>query len=110
MKLESLPEAVGELKSLEELDLSDTNLESLPEGISKLTKLDEQSMQGILVVCKSMTELPEDLFEHPYFSALTKLDFSDWKMQSLPASIGNCIALQTLICWGCKELQSLPPS
>jgi len=44
---------------------------SLPEGISKLTNLDEQSMRGILVVCKSMTKLPEDLFEHPYFRALT---------------------------------------
>merc|ERR1711985_140851 len=65
-----------------ELNFRNFQGSSLPEGISKLTNLDEQSMKGILAVCKSMTKLPEDLFEHPYFSALTGLDFSNWKMQS----------------------------
>ena len=71
-----------------------TTLIEISTGISKLTNLDEQSMKGILAVCKSMTKLPEDLLEHPYFSALTELDFSYWKMQSLPASKALTLTLE----------------
>jgi len=88
------------------LDFNGFEGSTLPEGLSKLINLDEQSMQGILAVCKGMEKLPNDLFEHPYFSTMVKLDLSSWKLRSLP-SIGGCVALKELRCNDCYELRSL---
>jgi len=42
------------------------------------------------------------------FPGLTELELSGLEMRTLPEGIGNCAALQTLILYGCKQLQSLP--
>ena len=55
-------------------------------GVLKLVNLDSESMQMIVTVCRRTPELPADLFTHPYFGTVTKLDLSNWKMKSLPPS------------------------
>ena len=53
-------------------------------GVCKLVKLDSASMRKLVQMCKEMTEVPADLFTHPYFRNGANL--SGWKMKSLPSS------------------------
>ena len=89
------------MRSLTKLDLSGDNgmgfgacgpmsIRALPEGISKLVNLDDASQQGIVEILlpaskyKSMEVLPETSFDHPFFGILRKLDFTAWRMATLP--------------------------
>lgn len=95
---------ITKLRHLERLILWDTNITVLPMDIDQLVHLGEESMRGILEHCKRMPWIPSALFDHPYFSSITKLDLSGWCMTSLPERLGE-LKLTELIMKCCDQLK-----
>ncbi|EGZ18228.1 hypothetical protein PHYSODRAFT_502165 [Phytophthora sojae] len=120
--LERLPETIGALSRLTELDLTKNRLRELPDSLTKLTGLTALNLS-----CNALEKLPED------FGKLVKLDklwlernaltqlpvsiggcrsarcanFSANKLTELPETIGELTALTTLTL-NLNELQELP--
>ncbi|XP_061143012.1 leucine-rich repeat and calponin homology domain-containing protein 1 isoform X2 [Syngnathus typhle] len=86
-KLVSLPESVGQLRRLMELDISCNELTTLPPHIGRLRALRELNVRRNLLCV-----LPEDLADLP----LVKLDFSCNKVSSIPLSYRKMARLQAL--------------
>ena len=96
-----LPESIGILTNLKELNLYDNDLTSLPDWIGNLTNLEKLSLGS-----NKLTSFPES------FGNLTKLetlDLSKNKLTSLPDWIGNLTELETLDLYY-NNLYSLPKS
>jgi Leucine-rich repeat (LRR) protein len=85
-KLHELPESIGNLSCLTELNLSGTGVKSLPDAIGKLNALKEL----ILIDCYGLTELPESFADR----VLGK-DYEDW-------------SLELVIIRGCPTLELSP--
>jgi len=100
--LSSLPESIGKLTNLEELNLKDGRLTSLPESIGKLTKLEKLNLFN-----NKLTSLPTSI------GKLTNLeDFNlgfNPKLTSLPPSFGNLTQLKKLFLYY-TPITSLPKS
>jgi len=100
--LSSLPESIGKLTNLEELNLKDGRLTSLPESIGKLTKLEKLTLFN-----NKLTSLP------PSIGKLTNLEYFNLglnpKLTSLPPSFGNLTQLKKLYLFG-TPITSLPKS
>ncbi|XP_049585133.1 leucine-rich repeat and calponin homology domain-containing protein 1 isoform X1 [Syngnathus scovelli] len=86
-KLVSLPESVGQLRRLMELDISCNELTTLPRHIGRLRALRELNVRRNLLCV-----LPEDLADLP----LVKLDFSCNKVSTIPLSYRKMVRLQAL--------------
>ncbi|XP_057707679.1 leucine-rich repeat and calponin homology domain-containing protein 1 isoform X2 [Corythoichthys intestinalis] len=86
-KLVSLPESVGQLHRLMELDISSNELTTLPRHIGRLRALRELNVRRNLLCV-----LPEDLSDLP----LVKLDFSCNKVSTIPLSYRKMTQLQVL--------------
>ncbi|XP_037095881.1 leucine-rich repeat and calponin homology domain-containing protein 1 isoform X4 [Syngnathus acus] len=86
-KLVSLPESVGQLRRLMELDISCNELTTLPRHIGRLRALRELNVRRNLLCV-----LPEDLADLP----LVKLDFSCNKVSTIPLSYRKMARLQAL--------------
>jgi internalin A len=86
--LTGLPESLGKLTSLQELDLMSNQLTSLPEWVGKLTSLQTLDLWG-----NQLTSLPEWVGK---LTSLQTLDLSRNQLANLPESLGNLISLQTL--------------
>ncbi|XP_061697024.1 leucine-rich repeat and calponin homology domain-containing protein 1 isoform X1 [Syngnathoides biaculeatus] len=86
-KLVSLPESVGQLRRLMELDISCNELTTLPRHIGRLRALRELNVRRNLLCV-----LPEDLADLP----LVKLDFSCNKVSTIPLSYRKMVQLQAL--------------
>lgn len=90
-KLVTLPESIGRLESLEILWLSDRHIKSLPDSIGNLQSLQE------LVIETSITTLPESIGN---LQSLQKLRAhgkgSASSIETLPDSIGNLQSLKEL--------------
>ncbi|XP_077583793.1 leucine-rich repeat and calponin homology domain-containing protein 1 isoform X2 [Stigmatopora nigra] len=86
-KLVSLPESVGQLHRLMELDISCNELTTLPRHIGRLRELRELNVRRNLLCV-----LPEDLSDLP----LVKLDFSCNKVSTIPLSYRKMTHLQVL--------------
>ncbi|XP_061547391.1 leucine-rich repeat and calponin homology domain-containing protein 1 isoform X6 [Phycodurus eques] len=86
-KLVSLPESVGQLRRLMELDISCNELTTLPRHIGRLRALRELNVRRNLLCV-----LPEDLADLP----LVKLDFSCNKVSTIPLSYRKMAQLQAL--------------
>lgn len=87
--LRSLPNEIGELKQLEELDLGDNRFKKWPSVISKqLTNLEE-----LVLAENRLRELPEDIGNLRH---LKILDLSNNALKKLPEGIGNLTQLHTL--------------
>uniref|UniRef100_A0A6N2KTI6 TIR domain-containing protein n=1 Tax=Salix viminalis TaxID=40686 RepID=A0A6N2KTI6_SALVM len=101
----SLPESIGELKSLVELALrSCKKLASLPSSNGGLKSLVELKVYD----CSELASLPESIGE---LKCLKRLDLDDCsKLASLPSSIGGLKSLVKLEVGRCSELASLPES
>ena len=99
--LTSLPESIGDLSWLTELNISFNQLVSLPESIGNLSRLTELDVSG-----NQLDTLPESIGQ---LSQLTKLDISGNQLASLPESIGNLFQLAELDV-SSNELTSLPES
>ena len=87
-RLTSLPDWLGNLTALTELDLSGTRLTSLPESVGNLTALTSLNLSGT-----RLTSLPESVGN---LTALTSLNLSYTQLTSLPDWLGNLTALTSL--------------
>lgn len=86
-KLVSLPETVGQLHSLMELDISCNEITALPRHIGRLKSLRELNVRRNLLCV-----LPEDLAALP----LVKFDFSCNKVSTIPVCYRKMKQLQSL--------------
>lgn len=121
-KLTKLPESLGQLTQLWELDLSNNELSQLPEFIGQLSQLRTLTCTfnhlkvfpeflGRLTQLKSLdlsnnqlTELPESLEQLVH---LDELQLSDNQLKTLPESVFRFTQLKTLILWR-NYLETLP--
>ncbi|CAK6975952.1 leucine-rich repeat and calponin homology domain-containing protein 1 isoform X7 [Scomber scombrus] len=86
-KLVSLPETIGQLHSLMELDISCNEITALPRHIGRLKALRELNVRRNLLCV-----LPEDLADLP----LVKFDFSCNKVSTIPVCYRTMKQLQSL--------------
>ncbi|XP_033865320.2 leucine-rich repeat and calponin homology domain-containing protein 1-like isoform X4 [Acipenser ruthenus] len=86
-KLGALPEEIGHLKQLMELDISCNEVTALPQQIGQLKALRELNVRK-----NYLSVLPEDLVSLP----LVKLDFSCNKVAVIPVCYRKMSHLQTL--------------
>lgn len=120
--LKELPESIGHLNSLNELDLSESGINYLPESIGNLKVLKVLNIGRTLVRklpntiggMKNLEELharETGLEEIPreiqMLLSLRILDLSSTKTRELP-SISKLISLRTLLLEDCLQLHSLP--
>ena len=87
-QLTSLPESIGQLNSLERLDLGRNQLTSLPESFRGL-----QSLQILSLAYNKFTSLPESLGQ---LHSLQELNLGYNKLSFLPESLGQLHSLQRL--------------
>ncbi|XP_018432018.1 PREDICTED: leucine-rich repeat and calponin homology domain-containing protein 3 [Nanorana parkeri] len=87
-KLDSLPEEIGLLRHLTELDVSCNEVQTIPTQIGKLESLRDLNIRRNLLL-----QLPEEIADLP----LVRLDFSCNKVTSIPVCYRNLRHLQTII-------------
>ncbi|KAF5808323.1 putative P-loop containing nucleoside triphosphate hydrolase, leucine-rich repeat domain superfamily [Helianthus annuus] len=97
--IEELPEDIGQLECLEELDLSHSKIKHLPDSICKLKHL-KTLFLGSCKVCK----LPEDVGQ---IDSLSKLDLTSTKIRDIPPSICKLKHLKFLNLSYCSSLEKL---
>ncbi|XP_053316752.1 LOW QUALITY PROTEIN: DISP complex protein LRCH3 [Spea bombifrons] len=86
-KLDCLPEEVGGLRHLTELDVSCNEIRTIPTQIGKL-----ESLRDLNIRRNHLMQLPEELAELP----LVRLDFSCNKVTRIPVCYRNLRHLQTI--------------
>ena len=109
--LRELPAQLFSLKSLEKLNISNTQLVSLPEGIGKLKALRQlkmgnnplyklptqlfhcQKLEDLVLNSNRLTKLPGGIGQ---LSALENLDLSNNELASLPVEMSRCQQLRRL--------------
>jgi hypothetical protein len=99
-QLTSLPDQLGDLRHLHELDLSHNQLTTLPESIGQLTDL-----EALNLLDNRLTSLPESI------GALTKLRqlrLADNQLAVLPETLDQVKSLHTLDLSRNPDLTSLP--
>lgn len=100
-KLSELPEEIGDLSNLTSLDLSSTNIKSLPASVKRLRTLESLNLGG----CRNLLQLPEVLGD---LVGLTKLDLYNANITSLPPWLGRLKNLKVLDLGGCRNISQLP--
>ncbi|XP_034813928.1 DISP complex protein LRCH3 isoform X7 [Pan paniscus] len=86
-KLVSLPEEIGHLRHLMELDVSCNEIQTIPSQIGNL-----EALRDLNVRRNHLVHLPEELAELP----LIRLDFSCNKITTIPVCYRNLRHLQTI--------------
>ncbi|NWR19612.1 LRCH3 protein, partial [Emberiza fucata] len=86
-KLVSIPEEIGRLRQLTELDVSCNEIQTIPPQIGSL-----ESLRDLNVRRNNLVHLPEELAELP----LIRLDFSCNKITTIPVCYRNLRHLQTI--------------
>ena len=99
--LKKLPECIGGLKHLTELNLSNAHLFRIPDNIQYLTSLTNLKLYNI-----QLTRLPSCICRLPN---LEKLDLSWNQLKDLPHNLGNLTKLKSLTLYK-NLLQILPDS
>ncbi len=84
-----IPPCIGELKNLEELNLSENRINRLPDGISKLSKL-----KKLFLSSNNLKSLPISLLK---IKNLSILHLSNNQIKSLPRKVSKLINLVELI-------------
>ncbi|XP_058151637.1 DISP complex protein LRCH3 isoform X2 [Dasypus novemcinctus] len=87
-KLVSLPEEIGHLRHLTELDVSCNEIQTIPSQIGNL-----EALRDLNIRRNHLIRLPEELAELP----LIKLDFSCNKITTIPVCYRNLRHLQMII-------------
>ncbi|XP_077117664.1 leucine-rich repeat and calponin homology domain-containing protein 4 isoform X1 [Ranitomeya variabilis] len=87
-KLASIPEEVGGMSGLRQLDVSCNELQSLPAQMGSL-----QSLRELNVRRNQLTSLPEEISQLP----LTRLDFSCNRVSRIPPSFRRLRHLQSIV-------------
>ena len=95
----SVPAAIGMLKSLEQLYLSNNLLTSVPPEIGELANLETLWLNN-----NELEELPKEIGE---CSSLETLDLSDNQLTTLPAELADCELLEQLDIYD-NPFESLP--
>jgi len=100
-QIQTLPESIGKLKSLESLTLYDNHLSSLPESIGNLSFLTTLNLND-----NQLTALPESIGN---LKSLETLVLTSNQLKNLPDSI---VGLSSLLCLylGGNQLTFLPES
>ncbi|KAJ0794951.1 putative P-loop containing nucleoside triphosphate hydrolase, leucine-rich repeat domain superfamily [Helianthus annuus] len=98
--IEELPEDIGQLECLEELDLRCSKIKHLPDSICKLKHLKNL----ILDSCK-VCKLPENFGQ---IDSLNRLGLRSTKIRDVPSSICKLKHLEYLDLSECSELEKLP--
>lgn len=89
LSLKYLPEDLGDLKSLEELNLSSNRISKLPKSIGQLSNLKSLDLSGNRIV-----RLPENMGN---LSQLNYLNLSHNQLVALPESLAEIRQLQSII-------------
>ncbi|NWS83306.1 LRCH3 protein, partial [Toxostoma redivivum] len=97
-KLVSIPEEIGRLRQLTELDVSCNEIQTIPPQIGNL-----ESLRDLNIRRNNLVRLPEELAELP----LIRLDFSCNKITTIPVCYRNLRHLQTIMLEN-NPLQSPP--
>ncbi|NWW76757.1 LRCH3 protein, partial [Climacteris rufus] len=97
-KLVSIPEEIGQLRQLTELDVSCNEIQTIPPQIGNL-----ESLRDLNVRRNHLVRLPEELAELP----LIRLDFSCNKITTIPVCYRNLRHLQAIMLEN-NPLQSPP--
>ncbi|NXD76529.1 LRCH3 protein, partial [Halcyon senegalensis] len=97
-KLVSIPEEIGQLRQLTELDVSCNEIQTIPPQIGNL-----ECLRDLNVRRNNLVHLPEELAELP----LIRLDFSCNKITTIPVCYRNLRHLQTIMLEN-NPLQSPP--
>ncbi|XP_059335754.1 DISP complex protein LRCH3 isoform X3 [Ammospiza nelsoni] len=97
-KLVSIPEEIGRLRQLTELDVSCNEIQTIPPQIGSL-----ESLRDLNVRRNNLVRLPEELAELP----LIRLDFSCNKITAIPVCYRNLRHLQSIMLEN-NPLQSPP--
>uniref|UniRef100_A0A8D3CIV1 Calponin-homology (CH) domain-containing protein n=1 Tax=Scophthalmus maximus TaxID=52904 RepID=A0A8D3CIV1_SCOMX len=87
-KLVSLPEEVGQLRHLTELDVSCNEIQTLPSQVGQL-----ESLRDLNIRRNHLVRLPPELAELP----LVRLDFSCNKVTSIPVCYRRLAQLHTIV-------------
>eukprot|EP00761_Pharyngomonas_kirbyi_P001890 gb/GECH01001894.1/.p1 GENE.gb/GECH01001894.1/~~gb/GECH01001894.1/.p1 ORF type:complete len:349 (+),score=102.74 gb/GECH01001894.1/:1-1047(+) len=99
-KLEQIPEEIGDLVNLRQLNLNRNKLTQLPDSLSRLTSLERLYLSG-----NSLTEFPSPI---SHLSRLIFLNLDHNQIEDVPASIVSHLnMLQQLNMFG-NRLKSLP--
>ncbi len=88
MKLTELPESLGQLTQLKDLDLCDNQLTALPESLEQLTQL-----QDLDISDNQLTAVPKSLGQ---LTQLQDLSLYNNHLTTLPSSFGNLKQLSRL--------------
>jgi len=99
--LKNLPESIGNLSSLQLLDLGMNLLSKLPETMGDLSTLEELYLDG-----NKLKTLPSSIGD---ISSLQTLNLFGNQLSSLPESIGNLKLLKKLVLYN-NNLLNLPDS
>ncbi|XP_031380503.1 TMV resistance protein N-like isoform X2 [Punica granatum] len=100
-ELSALPDSLGDLESLVVLELSNTELSALPDSVGRLSKL-----QRLQLYSTKMEELPDSLGD---LESLVNLELSNTELSALPDSVGRLSKLQRLQLYSTK-IEELPDS
>jgi Leucine-rich repeat (LRR) protein len=98
-KLEKLPKWIGQLTNITQLDLGVNKLENLPESIGQL-----QNLSSLSLCCNKLENLPESIGQ---LTNLTKLYLGSNNLTILPKSIGQLTNL-TILYLNSNKLENLP--
>ncbi|KAL8128303.1 hypothetical protein AgCh_015042 [Apium graveolens] len=101
--LKRLPESLGDMKALKNIDASLTTIEKLPDSITRLKGLVDLN----LYKCKKLRKLPEDFGN---MEGLEIFDARESAIELLPDSFGGLVNLVELDLAYCKKLSNLPNS
>ena len=96
-----LPDEIGQLANLENLDLSGNQLRSLPQSFAKLTKL-----RGLKLRHNRLSSVPQLIGR---LANLRWLDLASNALTSLPESLGQLRNLEALTLYG-NKLATVPSS
>ncbi|XP_078103409.1 DISP complex protein LRCH3 isoform X1 [Sander vitreus] len=87
-KLVSLPEELGQLRHLTELDVSCNEIQTLPSQVGQL-----EALRDLNIRRNHLVRLPPELADLP----LVRLDFSCNKVTSIPVCYRRLMQLQTIV-------------
>ncbi len=89
--IKKIPESIGNLKSLRELNLWETGIEALPKTIWKLKKLKRLDLSNTY-----LREIPTSIGDLPSLEHLSCVSTRWNHVMKIPDSLLNCRSLQTL--------------